>query len=230
MEPVTPEEIPARPPYIWHRVVQTWLSRKPSPRAGFITAISTFILVLGSIVYRQDFFHAQTWMSASRAAVFEQHQWWRLWTTLFAHADLGHLASNSILFFILGYFLSGYFGVLLFPLAAFVFGGVTNFFVLLNYPPQVSLIGVSGVVYWMGGTWLALYFALDKRKTYLQRCLRIVGVALGVFMPAAAFDPTISYGAHLIGFLLGLTYGTIYYLRHRATFNSALLIETVIDE
>ncbi|MDG0816216.1 rhomboid family intramembrane serine protease [Bdellovibrio svalbardensis] len=230
MEPSAPEETVTRPPLIWHRVVQTWLTRKPSPHAGFIAAISTFILVLGSIVYQQDFFQAHTWMDASRIKVFEHHQWWRLWTTLFAHADLGHLISNSILFFILGYFLTGYFGALLFPLAAFAFGGITNFFVLLNSPPDISLIGVSGVVYWMGGAWLALYFALDKRKTYLQRSLRIGGVALGVFMPATAFDPTISYGAHLIGFLTGLLYGVLYYLRHRSTFEAALISETITDE
>ncbi len=230
MEPAAPEEIPTRPPLIWHRVVQTWLSRKPSSHAGFISALSTLLLVLGSVVYQQDFFHAHTWMDASRAEVFDHHQWWRLWTTLFAHADLGHLVSNSILFFILGYFLTGYFGALLFPVAAFAFGGITNFFVLLNYPPQVSLIGVSGVVYWMAGTWLALYFALDKRKTYFQRSLRIVGVALGVFMPASAFDPSISYQAHLVGFLFGLGFGILYYFRHRSTFGRAVVTETVIDE
>ena len=115
-------------------------------------------------------------------------------------------------------------------MAAFAFGGLTNWIVLSGYPPTVSLIGVSGVVYWMGGVWLSLYFALDKRRTRIQRTLRIVGVALGVFMPATAFDPSISYSAHLVGFILGLLYGVFFYFRHKDTFNRALVIETVVDE
>lgn len=229
--PVSPEYTPpSAPPLIWQRVRETWLSQKPSKYASIITAITTLLLVLGSLIYQTNFLHLHHWMEATQTAVFDQHQWWRLWTTLFAHADVGHLVSNSILFFILGYFLTGYFGVFLFPLAAFAFGGLTNWIVIASYPPTVALIGVSGVVYWMGGAWLALYFLLDRRRTYFQRTLRIVGVALGIFMPATAFDPAISYKAHLVGFILGLTYGFLYYWRHQKTFKQALVIETIIDE
>lgn len=231
MEPTAsePQQESLSVPLIWERVTATWLSHQSYPMAGLITALSTFFLVLGSVIYQSNFCKLSAWMTATPQAIFEHHEYWRLWTTLFAHADLAHLLSNSLLFVILGYFLSGYFGPWLFPLAALAFGGLTNAIVLTHYPAQVALLGSSGVVYWMGGVWLSLYFAIDKRRTYFQRGLRITGVALGLFMPASSFDPSISYGAHLGGFVLGLIYGMIYYFAHRAIFTQALVTEQVIE-
>lgn len=226
----SPTSISQTPPLIWQRVQSTWLNRKPRASASLVAALSTLMMVIGSILHQRNFWNAHQWMEARAVDVFEKHELWRLWTTLFAHADLGHLVSNSILFFILGYFLNGYFGLLVFPSAALAFGGIINAIVLKSYPPDVALIGMSGVVYWMGGAWLALYFALDKRRTAFQRFLRIMGVALGLFMPASAFDPSISYGAHLVGFILGLLYGVLYYFFHRRIFEEALVIETVVDD
>lgn len=215
---------------VWKRIRETWLSRRPSPIAGMVAALSVFLLVVGAIVYLQNFFNAQDWMPASREAVINQHQWWRLWTTLFAHADTGHLLSNLFLFFVMGYFLNGYFGIFVFPIAAFALGGLTNLLVLLTYSPEIKLIGASGVVYWLGGAWLGLYFLIDQKRTYFQRFLRAGGVALGIFWPATAFDPNISYGAHLIGFLIGFVFGLLYYANKKDLFKSAIVYEWVVDE
>jgi rhomboid protease GluP len=216
--------------HVWKRVRETWLSRKPSPNAGVASAVTVFVLVLGAILYWQNFFHAADWMAASRETVFFKGQVWRLWTTLFAHGDTGHLLSNLFLFFIMGYFVLGYFGAFVFPLSAFFFGGITNLVVLLNYPPEVKLIGASGVVYWLGGAWLALYFLLDIKRTRFQRALRAGGVALGVYMPATAFDPAVSYGAHLIGFILGLGFGVAYFAWKKDSFEKAVTYEYVVEE
>lgn len=50
-----------------------------------------------------------------------------------------------------------------------------------------------------------------------------MGVALAVFMPSTAFDPQISYGAHLVGFLVGLVSGGVYYYFRRHTFLKAII-------
>ncbi|WP_413558637.1 rhomboid family intramembrane serine protease [Bdellovibrio sp. HCB209] len=215
---------------VWKRVRETWLTQKPSPLAGFISAMTVLILVIGAVSYWQGYLHADQWMAASKEAVFNQHQVWRLWTTLFAHGDTGHLLNNLFLFFILGYLLVGYFGSGVFPIAAMFFGGLTNYLVLMNYPPEVKLIGASGVVYWMGGAWLALYFMIDQKRSYLQRTLRAGGVALGIFMPTSAFDPQVSYGAHLVGFILGVAFGLFYYSIRRQEFQKALVYEYIVSE
>ena len=168
-------------------------------------------------------------MAATRDAVFGRGEIWRLWTTLFAHADLGHLLSNSFMFFILGYALVAYFGAQVFPFTALFFGGVTNAFSLLTYPGHVNLIGASGVVSWMGGAWLALYFLLNTRVSRSGRTLRSIGVALMLFAPAEAFDPKISYRTHLIGFTLGVAWAFWYYWWRRQEFRAAEIRETIVD-
>lgn len=168
-------------------------------------------------------------MTASHAQVISNHEWWRAWTTLFVHENLRHLLSNAFLFFIVGTFLAGYFGVFVFPVAAFLTGGVTNWLVLRGMPDEVRLIGASGIVFWMGGCWLTLYFFLDRRKTLGQRALRAFGVALGLFMPAEAFDPSISYETHLVGFVGGVAFALIFYVLQRGKFRAAEVVEVELE-
>ncbi len=209
---------------------QTWLSKKPQPLGAFVSALCTFSLALISLFYWRDLFRAQSWMPASGQNVFEHHEIWRAWTTVFIHADEKHLFSNSFLFFILGAFLCGHFGFLFFPTLALIAGGLINLFVLARMNPEVQLIGASGVVYWMGGAWLILYFLLDRQRSHYQRALRSIGVGLLLFVPAEAFDPSISYLTHTVGFFFGVMSGALYYFIRRQTFLAAEVKEILIEE
>lgn len=206
---------------------RTWLSQRLPKWAPLVGAISTLILVLGGIWYSSG---TANWMAATGDQVFGAKQIWRLWTTLFAHADEKHLLSNSFYFFILSTFLVGYFGRLTFPIAAFVFGGVTNLIVLLMMKGQVQLIGASGVVFWMGGVWLTLYFLLDRRRSIFQRTLRSIGVGLLMFFPSEAFDPTISYQCHLVGFILGVAWGFVVFYSRKAEFRAGEVVQIIVEE
>ena len=207
------------------RVRETWLSRKPHPWAALTMAVFLLVMVLFSGSYWENFFNAEFWMAATKRQVFGDHQYWRAFTTLFVHGDGKHLVSNSFLFFILGSLLAAYFGVFLVPVTAVLFGGLTNFWVLSRMPDDVRLIGASGMVFWMGGAWLTLYLILDRRRTFLHRFMRACGVGLVLFMPAEAFDPTISYQSHLVGFLLGVAGAFVYFLVQRKPLRSAEVYE-----
>ena len=188
-------------------------------------AVFVLIMVLLSGAYWQDFFHAAETMAATKTQVFARHEYWRAWTTLFVHADGRHLISNSFLFFILGSLLAAYFGVFLVPFMALLFGGLTNLYVLSGMPGEVLLIGASGMVFWMGGAWLTLYLLLERRRSLLQRFLRAFGVGLVLFMPAEAFDPTISYSSHGVGFISGVGWGLVYFLVKRKPLRQAEVFE-----
>jgi rhomboid protease GluP len=216
-------------PQQYTRVLNTWLSRRPGPWAPVISAAATLSLAVLSIIYWKDIGSALSWMPATREAVFEQHAIWRAWSALFAHADGKHLLSNSFLFFILGSFLTGYFGSFMFPFLAFIMGGVVNLIVLPGMSPTTQLLGASGVVFWMGGAWLSLYILLDQKRSLYQRGLRAAGVALLLFFPAEAFDPHISYGSHFWGFALGLLSGATFYLYHRKKFLAAIDYELIVE-
>lgn len=211
-------------------ITETWLTRKPSASAWFIAAWSTFFLFMGSLLYWTNTAGATEWMPASYNDIIQRKEIWKLWSTLFAHGDFGHLISNSLLFVVLGFFLSGYFGLFVFPLLAIFMGGLVNIVVLSQYPGEVNLIGMSGVVYWMGGMWLVLYLLLDEQRSWTQRILRSLGVALAIFMPSSAFDPQVSYGAHLVGFILGALSGAIYYFFRRETFKAAIVRVEIPEE
>jgi len=193
------------------KIRETWLSRKPHPLAALVMAFIMMALVLGSIASWENIAGARDLMSATKDQVFSHHEWWRAWSTLFVHEDGKHLLSNLFLFFILGSFLSAYFGIFFVPFMAFLFGGITNLYVLSGMPAQIQLIGASGVVFWMGGAWLTLYLLLDRTRSLLQRSLRAGGVGLVLFFPAEAFDPNISYKSHWIGFILGILWSLLYF-------------------
>ena len=215
-------------PQIYTVVRKTFLSDRPGLNAQLISALSLLFLAAGCALYWHDP-NARDWMSATRDQVFTKNEIWRLWTTLIAHSDLGHLLSNSFMFFILGYLLSGYFGAGVFPLAALFMGGVTNAFSLATYPGHTQLVGASGMVSWMGGAWLTLYFLINTKVSLGGRALRSAGVALMLCAPAEAFDPKISYRTHMIGFVLGVAWAYFYYRLRAAEFRRAEIKETVID-
>lgn len=211
-------------------IKDNWLTRKPHPAAGLMMALVVLFVVLGSLAYWVDFHGATRWMAASKSLVFGQHEYWRAWTTLFVHGDEKHLLGNVSLMFVLGFFLAGYFGVWLVPLSGLLVGGLVNFWVLSQMPADVLLIGVSGVVFWMGGAWLTLYLLIETRKSLLQRILRSGGVGLALFMPAEAFDRSISYQSHFLGFVLGVVWGIAYYLIRKKPLRAAEVWETRVEE
>ncbi len=228
---VPPQELQENYQLVPRKIIaRTWLSHRPNENAFLLTGFLTFFMALIGFLYWNNYYHMHEWMTASPIQIFQKHEWYRAWTTLVAHADEKHLLSNSMLFFVLGSFLSSYFGFFTFPLMAFLFGGITNIIVLKGMPLESSLIGASGIVFWLGGVWLMLYSFLDVKRSYYQRFLRAMGVALVLFFPAEAFDPNISYEAHFVGFLLGMLYGVIYYLMNRTEFQKAIGYKVVYDE
>lgn len=186
---------------------KTFLSRKPSPTSTMVAAISLAILLLFFGFNEKTF-------SANGYLVFEKHEYWRAFTTTLLHADLNHLAHNAFFFTGLAALLNNYFGFWVFPVLSLFVGGVINLICLYFYPPQVTLVGVSGVIYFMASFWLVLYLFIERRQTVKVRILHAFAVSL-IFLFPEAFQPETSYLAHGMGFLLGLPVGLFYYYWNR---------------
>jgi rhomboid protease GluP len=211
-------------------VTHTWLSRKLEAKPFALSAFITFLLTLGSLIYWSDWNSSQTWMPANALSVFVFKNFWQAWTTMFAHGDFKHLLSNSLFFFVFGGLLAGHFGFWVFPLLAFFFGGLINFVSLALMPSTTHLIGASGMVFLMGGLWLALYVFLDLKHSLRGRLLRFFGVSLMLFFPGEAFDPSTSYKTHFFGFMLGLLLGTAIFFVRKEQFESALQYKEIEDK
>lgn len=168
-------------------------------------------------------------LSASREQVLQQHQFYRLFTTIFMHADIRHFLSNALFFFIFGFLLHSYFGILWFPLLSFFFGALVNFSTLALYPAQSTLIGASGVVYLMVGAWATLYFFIERGQKPIKRFMAALGVSLILLFPTE-YEPSISYLSHGLGFGYGVFVATVYFLFNRNRLRTAeVWVETIPD-
>lgn len=155
---------------------------------------------------------------ASPSNLFIKKEWWVAFTTTFLHADLGHLLSNSFMLFIMGYFVSSYYGPLVHPVLSFIIGGgLCNYIVLSTLEKNTSLLGASGVVYYLWGVWQVLYLFIQRHLTLNRRLMKVTAVNLFLLFPSY-FDPHISYLAHATGFLLGTVSGALIFFMKKNFF------------
>jgi rhomboid protease GluP len=198
---------------MFFNVKENWLTKSPDPAGAMATLIMAFLMCAGSFIYFRNILGAEKWMPAVGDLVFKKHEYWRLWSALFAHSDMSHLLSNMLLFIPLTYWLAGYFGYLVFPVLGVFLGGAVNFFALKTMPLQSSIVGVSGVVYWMGAAWVTLFLLIDRRYELKRRFATALFLCVVLLAPET-YKPEISYMSHLLGFLMGIPCALlIYYLR-----------------
>jgi rhomboid protease GluP len=175
---------------------------KPNPN-GFIISL---LMILSCVFLSEIYWTGNNYsalLSATGKQIFEEKEYWRLFSTIFIHSDLKHLASNMYMLSILGYFVSGYFGALIYPLTTTFFAGITNWIAISTYHPNVILLGASGLVYLLAGFWFAMYVLIERHRPLLARMIRVIGVALAVLFPTT-FEPEVSYRTHFIGFVVGI--------------------------
>lgn len=151
---------------------------------------------------------------ASYANAIEAGEFWRLFTTLFVHGDMGHLLSNLLMLFILSYFVAAFFGELKTIIISVTLGALTNFVVLNLYEPQVTLVGASGIVYLLWGFWLIHYLCIQTQMSLVSRLLR-VGAIFFILLIPTTYSPQTSYLAHYVGFSLGLIAGFLHFWLNR---------------
>jgi hypothetical protein len=135
-----------------------------------------------------------------------------------------HVVSNVVLVALFSYLLFGYFGFWVFPMLGLAMAALTNCFSLLTYPPGASLVGASGLVYWMAGFWLSMYLLVERTVAPGKRVLRAVCLALLVLLPST-FQANVSYRTHAIGLGLGVVSALVYFQRNRHSIRSAEIVE-----
>lgn len=190
---------------------KTYLSEKKYLYGTVVAFAIVALCMLFSQVYWNDFLQIKSLLKATPNNVFNQNEYWRLITTTFVHADLQHLLSNSFMLFILTYFVTTYYGLAVGAVLSILMGGVTNFFVLHSFDSmEISLVGISGVVYYLWGFWFSLYLFIEKKYTPVRRFLNVASIFFILLVPTT-YSPRTSYLAHYLGFSIGFLVGLIYY-------------------
>jgi membrane associated rhomboid family serine protease len=163
-----------------------------------------------------------------------QGQWWRLFTAVWLHADVGHLATNATLGFVLMGLVMGRYGPGVGLLAAYLAGAAGNLCAWLLAPPSHRSLGASGMVLGCLGLLAAQAFSFSRRNAPPPRLLAsgiLAGVMLFVLL---GLGPGTDVVAHLGGFLAGLLLGALLAslpgLAHRPAANllGALLFATLL--
>lgn len=201
-------------------VVSTMLSRKP--KAGAVRAVA-WTLGLAAAFSAIYWWGPPEWaraLPASGETVFGRAEVWRLFTSMAAHADALHLLSNSVLLTLLVYFAYGAFGSSLYPVGALPAGALALAVTLEGYPPNIRVVGASGMVYLLAGACLTLYVLVERRLSVVKRLVRVVGFSLLVLVPTSV-RPEVSYRAHAIGFFFGVCLGLVWFLSRREAIRAA---------
>jgi len=136
-------------------------------------------------------------------------QWWRVFTAITLHADLGHLAENLSLGILLFGLAMGRYGTGTGLLAAFLAGAGGNVASLLLNPGPFRGLGASGMVMGALGLLAAQALLPSARK---GRSLKFVlaSVMAGVMLFVLfGLGPGTDMVAHLGGFVSGLALGTL---------------------
>jgi membrane associated rhomboid family serine protease len=125
-------------------------------------------------------------------------QWWRLFTAVTLHENLGHLAGNMVTGFLLLGLVMGRFGPGVAMLAAFLAGMVGNWAAVLLDPLGHYSLGASGMV--TGALGLV---TMQSFHRMLPR-----GLAAGVLiLVLIGFAPETDVIAHVGGFVAGVIFG-----------------------
>lgn len=207
-----------------YRVRETLLSRKPREYSLEVAALSVLTVLVISMLAWRNGAALMPALAATSEGALEKQEYWRLVTAVAVHADLGHLFSNAIFLALFSYLLFGYFGFWVFPVLGLLLAALTNYLSLLTYPPGVSLVGASGMVYWMAGFWLSMYLLVERSVSPGKRVMRAVGIALVVLFPTT-LEENVGYRTHAIGFGLGITSAFVYFQQKRESIRAAEVVE-----
>ncbi len=135
-------------------------------------------------------------------------QYWRLFTSMFLHANLVHIALNAYALFLFGHVIERELGRIRFALIYLttgLFASAVSF--ALASPRQVG-IGASGAIFGLFGAFFAYNYrrrhqALAAARIRQMVLLLVINLALGVSVPG------VDWHAHVGGFVAGLVAGTV---------------------
>lgn len=154
------------------------------------------------------------WVLTAYGAVSQSLCWYsgeyfRLFTAMFLHIGMAHLASNCLSLYIFGSRVERYFGKVQF-LMIYVIAGVFGNIVTVCLLPQLSA-GASGAIFGLLGAILAVTYrtgrSMGDLSPYVVVLLCIFSIGMGFIMPG------VNNFAHVAGFAAGALIGYFSYRR-----------------
>jgi rhomboid protease GluP len=137
-------------------------------------------------------------------------EWWRLFTAVFVHVGIIHLALNMYAFYMVGMYLEPMLGKIKF-VAAYITTGILASLISIWWN-QNSIIsaGASGAIFGMYGVFLALLSTSLIPAATRKALLTSIGIFVFYNLVYGASSKTIDNAAHLGGLFSGLIVGYLF--------------------
>lgn len=159
--------------------------------------------VIFFIIFNPDYtFDLWFTLSQYNAAVLNG-EIWRLFTSIFMHADFIHLLSNMYGLFVFGVTVESFFTKKLYLISYIACGFVGSVFTLLLFPPDTINIGASGAIFGL----MAISFMILARRDSRVFLFGLIYIVISI---SNSFQPGIGTWAHLFGFITGFFIGFWY--------------------
>jgi membrane associated rhomboid family serine protease len=135
--------------------------------------------------------------------VLVRHEYWRMFTSMFLHSGLFHIAFNMWALWVIGGFVEAALGRLKFLIVYFVSGFAGSVLVLVAAPVDSLVVGASGAIFGVFGA-LAVHAYLNRGRDFQSRALLGNVVFLLVINLAISFTAGfVSWQAHIGGLVAG---------------------------
>lgn len=143
--------------------------------------------------------------------VFEYHQWYRIFTYMFLHGGIEHIAMNSLSLYIYGTRTEKYSGTAKF-IFVYIISGIAGGLLSALFNDGFA-VGASGAIFGIIGFMLALCRKTGKQIDGLgyMTMLLIAIVSIGFGFA----DPQIDNFGHIGGFIAGFIVGNIMYRKNK---------------
>ena len=168
-----------------------------------ITNILIFLLMEVTTGSTLDMAVLMPWGAASTELI-RQGQFWRLFSAMFLHSGLSHLANNMLLLFVLGSNLEPVLGTWRF-LCIYLLGGlggnIAAYYWYTSRGEQVVFVGASGAVFAVMGAVLLVVLICRGRMRELSIQQMLVMLAFSLYFGFASAG--VSNAAHVGGLIAG---------------------------
>lgn len=186
-----------------------WRRKLLKPGVLFDWASLAWAILLSVFFWLSDLQPALRSLGEMDAAAVSHGQWWRLFTAVWLHGDLSHLASNTLFGVIFLGLCMGRYGTGIGLLAAYLAGLAGNLFAWIIGPQPRFSLGASGMVMGALGLLAIQSFTLWRQAPQARKYI-LSGIFGGLMLfLLLGLSPGSDLLAHAGGFIGGLLLGAI---------------------
>ena len=175
-----------------------FLTIKSIKEARLTLALLSINVILFFIFITLNYIEIFYSMILINANVVNQLEIWRLFTSMFIHADLSHLLSNMFGLLLFGSYVEQVFKKVDYVLIYFISGLIGNVFTLFLFSLTTISYGASGALFGLiGASFITILYEKDQ-------ILLVIAFMYLLYFIISSFAPNINLWAHLFGLLTGL--------------------------